>query len=216
MTDTQKQHIKQLQKAVELSRSNPDEPNPIQRERLRLDLYEFQLSSGVGAHYSQTKGDVSAALPERYVADMVQGLRDTFAKLAGEKQFPLVIETKLKDVHFRVYLQNPSMRFYLHANMEPGRDAAVYALLRHFEGSGLGLDRIQVCPREKCRNVFVLGSHARADRMRYCSVRCSRLAATQAFRQRKMDEKERKSKGKRELRRKKQAARSTNKKRGRK
>ena len=201
MTDAQKQHIKQLQKAAEISRANWDELSSIERQRLRLDLYEFHFSSGLGMHYLQTEGDVDAHVPERYVKDMLGRLRDTFAKLVDAKEFPLRINTKPKDIEFNVYLGDPSMRFYLHANMEPGGDAAVYALLRHFEGSGLSLDRVKFCPREDCRNIFVLGSHARTDRMRYCSVKCSRLAATKAYRQRKAEEQERRSKGKKKQKR---------------
>jgi predicted RNA-binding Zn ribbon-like protein len=190
MTDAQKQHVKQLQKAAELTWKNVDELSPIDRERLRLDLYEFHMSSGVGMHYLQTEADTTreelstARMPERYVKDIVERIRNVFAQLAEdkEKDFPLLIKTKPKDIEFNVYLMDPSMKFSLHANMEPGGDAAAYALLRHFEGSGLSLDRVKRCPREGCGNVFILGSHARTDRNRYCSINCSRLAATKVYR----------------------------------
>ena len=195
MTEAERVHRKQLQKAAELTWQNLDELSAIDRERLRLDLYEFQLSAGVGMHYHQTEADTTheelstARVPDRHVKEMLERLRNVFAMLAEAKQFPLRINTKPKDIEFNVYLGNPSMRFYLHANMEPGGDAAAYALLRHFEGSGLSLDRVKLCPREDCRNVFVLGSHARTDRMRYCSTRCSRLAAIKAYREREAKKK---------------------------
>jgi hypothetical protein len=70
-------------------------------------------------------------------------------------------------------------------NLEMGRDSALYALFKHFEGSGIGIDRIRICPREDCRNVFVLGFYTRTDRVRYCSIKCSRLMASRAFRESK-------------------------------
>jgi hypothetical protein len=148
MTETQKHHIRQLQKAVDISRLDPEKLNPIERQRLRLDLEEFTTIVGFGTHYVQTESGISHVIPDRFIKEMVEGLRDTLAKFAGPKEFPLVINTRPKDVHFNVYLGDSTMPFYVHASMELGRDAAVYALLKHFERSGLGIDRVQVCPRE--------------------------------------------------------------------
>jgi hypothetical protein len=62
--------------------------------------------------------------------------------------------------------------------------AAKIALLLHLSGSGLTADRIQSCPL--CSAIFILGSHARQDRDHYCSIRCSRYAATKIYRARGM------------------------------
>jgi hypothetical protein len=208
MTKGEREHRRQLKKVAELTWKNVDELSPIDRERLRLDLYEFQLSAGVGMHYVQaetdtTREELSAArVPDRFVKEMVDGLRETLVKFAKAREFPLRITTKPKDIEFNVYLGSPSMEFSLHANMEPGKEAAVYALLKHFEFSGLGVDRVKFCPRDECRNVFVLGSYARTDRMRYCSVRCSRLAAVTAYRERQA-EKARKLKAKKAAKKRK-------------
>jgi hypothetical protein len=189
MTHTQKHHISQLHKAVEMSRLDPAKLNLIELQRLRLDLYEFQSIVGMGTHYLQAHDDpLEGGVPERFVKDMVEGLRDTFIRLA-EGRYPVSFDMKANDVHFRVYLQDASMPFFLGVNMELGRSSAIYALLRHFEGSGLSAGRVRRCPREGCGNLFVLGSHERMDRMRYCSVRCSRMAATRAYHQRQAKKK---------------------------
>jgi predicted RNA-binding Zn ribbon-like protein len=140
--------------------------------------------------YRQTAADTTpeelatTRVPDRYVKEMIDGLRDAFGKLVRRERYPMAIDAKPKDVCFRLYLGDASIPFFMHTAMEPGRDAVIHALFRHLEGSGLTPDRIQVCPLEGCGNVFVLGSHARTDRKRYCSVRCSGLAASKAYRER--------------------------------
>jgi hypothetical protein len=191
MTDAQKHHIRQLHKATEIIRDDPDTLSPIDRQRLRLDLLEFQNIVGMGTHYPQTDGDVSQGVPERCVKEMVEGLRAALAKLA-KGDYPVDIDMEPKNVHIRVHLRDATTPFWVHVNLELGRDSAIYALFRHFEGSGLSPDRVRRCPRESCGNIFVLGSHARADRMRYCSVKCSRYAATLAYRERKVKKLKRK------------------------
>ena len=66
-----------------------------------------------------------------------------------------------------------------------------------FEKSNLTPERVLRCPLEGCGQVFVLGSHARTDRKRYCSMRCSRIAAIKAYRGREAEKKKAKAKKKR-------------------
>jgi len=219
MTNIQKHHIRQLHKAAEIIRHDLDALNPIDRHRLRLDLQEFQTIIGMGVHYQQT--DADPGVPERYLKEMVQGLRDAFFKLV-ERDYR-VIDMELKDVHVGIYLNDASTPFFVHEKLPLGRQSVIYALFRHLAGSGLTPDRVCRCPREGCGNIFVLGSHARSDRMRYCSTRCSRLAATTAYRKRQAAEKEKTKKkskwemvtGTKKVRRKEQSATSAKaKKRG--
>jgi hypothetical protein len=219
MTDGQKQHIKQLHKATEIIRDDPDALSPIDRQRLRLDLQELQTVIGMGMHYQQT--DAEPGVPERYLKEMVDGLRDALTKLA-DGDYPIDIDMEPKDVHVRVYVR-AATPVWVSVNLPAGRDSAIYAFYRHFEGSGLTPDRVRRCPGESCGNIFVLGSHARTDRMRYCSVRCSRLAATLAYRERQTRKKRKRRSnwemlmGAKKRRRQEQGARSTTaKKRGEK
>ena len=194
MTKSQKAHVKMLQFAVEMSRVNFDLLNEIEIERLKLNLLEFHLSSGGRLGWILPQKDVApedssdvaravAHLPMPYVEQMVAGIKDTLTIIA-EAKYPVMIDLPAKDVSFYVYLNSPSDRFTTGVRMDPGRVSAVHALFRHFEGSGLTADRVKICPMEDCRNIFIIGSHARTDRMRYCSVKCSGLAATRAYRQR--------------------------------
>src|SRR5262249_13549754 len=147
MTKSEKFHRQQLQKAAELSRIDPDKLNPIERERLRLDLWEFQMTIvGFGTHYEQAEGDTVPGIPDHYVTEMVEGLRDGFAKLMTLDAFPFRLRLNPKDVHFTAVVADRSMPPAVHTNLEMGRDSALYALFKHFEGSGIGIDRIRICP----------------------------------------------------------------------
>jgi hypothetical protein len=196
MTKAQKHHIRQLQKAVELSRIDFDALTPIEHQRLRLDLLEFQMESGLGVNYLQrldaSPEELSTrGVPEDCVKEMIEGIEKTLSQFA-EAKYPSVIPAMPKNLKFHAWLWNPSQPIFMKTSMEPGYQAGVFAFLRHFEGSGLSPDRVRHCPLEDCGNLFVLGSHARTDRMRYCSVRCSRLAATRAYRKKQKPKKKRK------------------------
>jgi hypothetical protein len=99
MTKNERHHRQQLQKAAELSRADPDKLNPIER-RLRLDLWEFQIIVGLGTHYLQAEGDTVPGVPDRYVKEMVEGLRDGFVKLMALDAFPHRLNLKPEGVRF--------------------------------------------------------------------------------------------------------------------
>ena len=134
MTKGEKFHREQLQRAAELSRVDVDKLNPIERERLRLDLWEFQTIVGFGTHYLQTEGETVPGVPERYVKEMVEGLKDGFAKLMALDAFPFRLRLNPKDVHFTAVVVDRSTPPVVHTNLEMGRDSALYALFKHFEG----------------------------------------------------------------------------------
>src|SRR5262245_50252677 len=134
MTKNEKLHRRQLEKAAELSRIDVDKLNPIERERLRLDLWELQFTIiGFGAHFLQDKGEVAPpGVPDRYVKEMVEGLRDGFAKLMALDEFPFRLNLKPKDVYFTAVVVDRSTPPFVQTNLEMGRDSAIYALFKHF------------------------------------------------------------------------------------
>jgi len=63
---------------------------------------------------------------------------------------------------------------------------AEYNLVEHLVESGISGDQIRTCPR--CASLFLSRTKPRPDQNRYCSLGCSRNAATQAYRLRKKEE----------------------------
>jgi hypothetical protein len=60
------------------------------------------------------------------------------------------------------------------------------AFFEYLVRSGILGSQLRYCP--KCRRIFLLKRKPRSDKEFYCSLRCSRLAATHAYRKRKAEE----------------------------
>lgn len=60
------------------------------------------------------------------------------------------------------------------------------ALYSHLVFSGIARGQLRVCP--ECGRIFLYGRQPRADKQLHCSLKCSRLAATHRFREKKREE----------------------------
>jgi len=236
MTKVERMHRRQLEKAALIANVDVDALTPSELVKLQVDLYEFLSASGLRGMRvpisNIRREDIrertdEILVPRHYVPEIVKTLREKFVDIAvvaaagvnaDLAKVDLIQPTNESyagfniDVTARVTLQvrsgARSEPFSFKFSMEPTREAAEWALFYHLGHSGLSPDRVRFCPREGCDNVFVLGSHARIDRKRYCSIKCSQAMAAKAHRERTAEQ-ERKSKGKKKMRRKVQVARLT-------
>jgi predicted RNA-binding Zn ribbon-like protein len=204
MTEVERAHRKQLQKIAALTHRDLKAQSPSDFVKIQADLHEFL--SGAGLQMLVPLDKVTAEeimktlVPSHYVTEMLDELRETLKWLVvvnnpnvhTDPERPGTISLSAEaNVTLTIRTDSPSTPFRSNFAMEPGREAAKWALLYHLAHSGLSTDRVLLCPREGCLNVFVLGSHARTDRMRYCSVKCSRIAAIKAYREREAEKKAR-------------------------
>jgi hypothetical protein len=235
MTKDERMHRRQLEKAALISNMDLNELTSSQYVKLQADLYEFLSAAGLRGLRAPLMNirpdDIrdQVLVPTHYVPEMLRALRDQLIDIAtvaavgkdGDVALgPLIQPTNKPYSGFDLETTAPvtlqirsgsrSEPFSFIFNMEPTPDGAKWALLYHLGHSNLSPDRVRFCPREGCDNVFVLGSHARTDRMRYCSIRCSGLVAAKKYRQKKEEEEKKKQKG----RRKEQVAIPARKKRG--
>src|SRR5262249_17810540 len=155
---------------------------------IQADLHEFLSMADVHMLLPIVKKTtVEEALgnlvPRPYVREMLDGIRETldWISAANYADSPVQLDryrpgsiplSATTNVTLQIRADSPSTSFRSHLAMEPNKESARWALLYHLTHSGLTPDRIQLCPRQGCGNVFVLGISARTDRNRYCSLKC--------------------------------------------
>jgi hypothetical protein len=153
--------------------------------KLQADLHEFLLGGGV--HMAVDISAVTAEeimktlAPIRYVPEMLEGIREMLEWLVVQDGKTVKL-TATANVTMQLRADSVLSPFRLNFVMEPNKDAVQWVLLYHLKHSGLSTDRIQLCSRQECRNIFVLGVHADPERTRYCSIKCSKAAALKAYR----------------------------------
>lgn len=203
MTKSEKYHVAQLERAVEISRVDLDDLSPADFLKLKEELYQFIYGTNLGVAQQRMavrvpwekfnpkflrrfKRDRDRKLiPDDCVREVVDFLRNCICAIA-EKPGAISLGVKVTNAELSTTVQDPSSPFVLEWRIDPTEGIRL-ALLLHLAGSGLSADRIRHCPRDGCGNLFVLSSYARSDRERYCSIRCSRYAATLAYRARRVE-----------------------------
>jgi predicted RNA-binding Zn ribbon-like protein len=204
MTEAERAHRRQLQKAASLTHVDLNAQSPSDFVKIQADLHEFLSMAGVHMLVPLERATVEAALkslvPRPYVSEMLDGIRETLQLISVTNYAGSPLQTDpyrlgtvslsaAANVTLQVRADSPSTSFRSSFAMEPNKESARWALLHHLTHSGLTPDRVLLCPREGCRNVFVLGISARSDRNRYCSIKCSRIAAMKAYRERQANKK---------------------------
>jgi hypothetical protein len=189
---TERYHIAQLEKAASMTRLDLDHLTAGELAKLQTDLYEFVSGSDIGlmkigratpVDKIKPEERFKKIVPEHYIRGIIGDLKKRILGIAGQQNSFFVV-AEISNGKLDAFVADPSSQFKLTWRMPPN-EGAQFALLLHLAGSGLSADRIRLCPLPRCGNVFVLKSYARADREHYCSVRCSRNAATQRYRQKK-------------------------------
>lgn len=94
------------------------------------------------------------------------------------------LSTKI-DGGFETYAVDPSSHFNQFLYTKNPRQAGIIAMGQHLVLSGLTLDQIRHCP--KCSRIFLIKRKPRKDRTYFCSLKCSRLAATHRYRAKMRD-----------------------------
>jgi hypothetical protein len=207
-TQLQASHIKNLEWALRLSQTKFDDCKTGDLLNIKEELWEFTywtflellrsvknttegqkvhriprvFESGAVVGY-ETREDFVGNITEMDLSKIKSEFTAFFAQIAADVETNTVAA---KDVSFSIYpIRNPSGPFVLHIKLKPFQyvEMARVALLEHFCGSGLVVEQIRFCP--KCSLLFILKMKPRKDRNFYCSVNCSRNAASQAYRTRK-------------------------------
>src|SRR5262249_26512296 len=196
----------QLEKAVQIVRQNLDALTLAEFLKLREDLHEFCYGSPMGParqgmlqHNPLEKFRMDEFLedikrqrkmiPDDVVRSIVEELKK---RLTGIATTPggFSIPAEVTKGVFNLSAPDKSSLPTLTSNFT-AEEAAILALVVHFYGSGLTGNRIRICPLESCGNLFLLTSYAREDREHYCSIRCTRNAATRRYRESKAKKKRR-------------------------
>ena len=187
----QAKHIKCLEWAILLCQANLDECTEGDWLNWKDGLYNFleQLVL-VGVPKKRLEYGIQPT-KEKYIkevtADHIKEIRNSlmaWIKSLASNDFVYSLElrnnTKLIftiDSDFRQFFQVIAAGDYvLNAKIAMGS---------HLVGSGIRLEQIRACP--ECQIPFILKRKPRPDRNFYCSLRCSRNAATKAYRERNKD-----------------------------
>src|SRR5262245_292453 len=202
-------HVAQLEKAAEIIRTDLDRLTPAEFVKLREDLHEFCYGAGFGParqgmlqhiplenfrldeFFDEVKRQ-RKMIPDNVVREIVESLRKALtgiATTAGGFSIPAEVTKGVFNLSAPDKVSLPTLTLNFTAE-----EAAMVALNIHFSGSGLTAGRIRICPLESCGNLFVLKSYAREDREHYCSIRCTRNAATRRYRENKAKKKRKRRK----------------------
>jgi len=189
-SDTEKYHIAQLEKAVSIIRLDLDHSTAGERAKVATDLYEFVGGSEIAGIKLGQEVPVDKLkeeeflefnrVPAHYIPGIIADLKRTLVGIADQPA-SFIAQAEISKGKLNAFA-DPASPFKLSWIMNPS-EGARFALLLHLAGSGLTGNRIRLCPLKTCRNVFVLTSYARADRLHYCSNRCARNAATLRYRE---------------------------------
>jgi hypothetical protein len=195
MTEAEKFHKAQLEKATEVARRDVNALSPTERVKLQADLHEFLLRGGVHMLVDLSKVTaeeiMKTLVPLPYVPEVVEGIRETLEWLVvqdgetvmSDPEKPGTINlSATATATLQLRADSVSSPFRLYFAMQPNKETAKWALLYHLKHSGVTPDRIQLCPRYECKNIFVLGVHADPTRAHYCSPKCSQAAALKVYR----------------------------------
>ncbi len=195
-------HIEKLRWATRLLGISQNSLRPGAWEDLKLDLVEFightapTLSVIDALRKKQDSsppslGTVKKDLIEK-IKNMDRGglrtlqdaLRSFFQEFAGQSNFHVCSWNEGGHVAFRA--DSPSLPFaWAIYHLDPVV-AANIALGLHIISAGIIPEQIRNCPI--CKALFLVTRIPRKDRNFYCSIKCSRLAATWRHRNKKTEE----------------------------
>jgi len=208
----QVRHIKNLEWAILLSKTNLDECTEGDWLKIKEGLYAFiywvesgelfSWQTGEGKEMQSRKGykggvafiPMSKEIFVNYITkdslrDILASFRDCFGNIAGGMPF---YHCQAGSAIILVQPSIPSKQFIRSTVLlgtETEKDfiqKAQITLAEHLAESGITYEQIRSCP--ECHKIFLLNMKPRKDRNFYCSTRCSRNAATRAYRKRNEEE----------------------------
>lgn len=184
--EVQKEHIKQLKCAVRLSQVDLARLREGDWQNLREELYEF-MNPIVAQRLQEvflppdTKEQLSlstdtvAAIQKQIAADLQQYAYN------GNNSCAVTLRPKQLDIDFVAF--GPDIVFYQIVQTTDPVASARLALGLHLVGAVISPAYIRSCP--ECSRLFVMERKPRLDVANYfCSIRCSRNAATKRYRER--------------------------------
>ena len=199
------EHMERLQWVVLLSQMDLNALREGDRMNLKEELYEFIYGKGFlnvpGGGIQRTvtyqddrfrvtrlseKASFVKKISPQFVREVQAFIKRCLLSIANSQDnYPLSIEFPLEKGLLSVSANDSSQPFSI--SWTSGfKLAANVAFLIHLAGSGVTKDMIRTCPQ--CQGLFILKRKPRRDRNFYCSPRCSRNAATIAYRTRKKAE----------------------------
>lgn len=163
-------------------------------EELKYRLYEFVRDSNLqGSDRQPHKVPVSTGTPQEFVGlitnehlkQIKKGLQEAFLAFADNKFFSLKLEGGKRGPSIDWIAFNPLLRFIQTVKVESDDPVskAVLALGLHVAYSGLTAERIRRCPVDA--TIFIRERKPQKGREQYCSLTCTRAAATQKYRLKK-------------------------------
>lgn len=188
------EHIKSLEWAVLFSRMNLNGLRAGDWLNLKEDLYRF-----IDQLFLAPDTPQHSFLPP--------GRRDEFVKLISQEQVSKIQERIKSDlfeysykpdgptgspvidakaVEFNFVSFGPDIPFNQWMQALDVVVASRLALGFHLVGARITQANIRICP--ECRSLFLIKRRPRKDRAFHCSLRCSRNAATQRYREKKKGE----------------------------
>jgi len=212
-SEFQQRHIKNLEWAILLSRTNLDGCTEGDWLNLKEGLYDFiywmaesrevvikQIGGGKKdlVKIRPTKGVIFPPMPRSTFFDYVS--KEGLMKLRANFQLffenvargIVVYKCQIRDVSFWISANKPTGHFIRYIILGPSQMEEQYipvaqiSLGDHLTESGIMPDQIRLCP--ECNRLFMLKMRPRKDRNFYCSLMCTRNAATRAYRKRKAEE----------------------------
>ena len=188
----QKEHIKQLKWAVSLSRRDLGQMRAGDWQNLREELDQF-VNPVVGQHLQSVflppdtreqfikslSIETVAAIQKKIAADLQQYAYN------GDNARTVTVRPKQLDIDFVAF--GPDVAFYQMIQTRDPVASARLALGLHLVGAVISPAYIRSCP--ECSGLFVMERKPRADvANHFCSIRCSRNAATGRYRKKQKEE----------------------------
>lgn len=184
-------YIKKLKWAFWLSQTNLDDLRQGDWINLREDYFEFVYGTKRPQHTNeQNPGGVKFAsipvLAEEDFKAIQSGIKTQLLRLAKQQTFPLDYQVPFAGECIFIALANgPSEPFAPAIWIVNDEIQALAALWWNLAQSRVTPEQIRVCSLEGCQKLFLSIRRPRKDKKKfYCSTRCAKNAATQAYRDR--------------------------------
>ncbi len=186
-------HIKMLKWAIWLCQAKLESLRDGDWINLKQDLNDFVYSGSFHRDQVGKKnhgGWLDKIPSKETVADLQVRLRESFQEIVRADSgrsgtFGSIfgpgtpIQLPLKGVQYLVGW--PDLPFRHAFQEDHPKDRLHNALTNHFVWSGVTGSQVRTCP--ECNRIFLMDRKPRQDKKFYCSLRCSRLAATHRFRE---------------------------------
>src|SRR5262245_37956031 len=195
---TQADQVKKLECAMWLSQLDLQELRQGDWMNLAGELRDFVEGSGGLTDLDEATANVYGleSLQKR-IGSVQAGLKDHFEKLASMGTFHVMragqspTRKKLSAISFLIdgriqveAFEGEPYRLLTKTNTITTQAGA--ALVSYLVSSGIVAGQIRKCPT--CGRIFLLKRKPRGDVLFHCSLKCSRLAATRRYREKKVDE----------------------------